>query len=250
MREKKMHHQKMKLSQEEVSHLLDMFEKDTTELQAHKSVWAKRIYAGMFIHSPELEGIKSHISDCFPEYTIAFDVLFHSKGNEVAWHSDHESLGPFINDTPFDAIVNRHFVSIHFNLTEDGGSLQTLEWPLLSYVNCLINQNFNIFSVPHRMLTIIMRPFAYFFANKKCNSVGVGNHFNNLAMHSVTAGSCRTSYVVRLVKSGKVYTSYDKVLSSMKLSDNCKSFEKILDIFPSKHVVLASDLSWEDISKK
>lgn len=237
----------MNLSEEEVVHLINMFQKDTTETQSHKDVWVKRIYAGMFIHSHELHEIKTKISERFPDYTIAFDVLFHSNGNEVGWHSDHESLGPFINDTPLDAIANKHFMSIHFNLTKDGGSLQTLEWPLLSYMNCLINQNFDIFSVPHRMLAAIVRPFAHFFATTKCNMVGVGNHFNNLAMHAVTSGSPRTSYVVRLVKSGKVFTSYSKIMDSMKLSQNCKSFAKILGILPSHDVILASDLSWDKI---
>jgi len=235
----------LQMSDEERTYILNEFENYNTDKESHTHVWSKRLYAGMFIHSPYLTSLKNQVLQNYPDYTITFDVIFQSKGNEVVWHSDYESLGPFLNETPYVAINERHFISIHFNLTDDGGSLRTMEWPFLSYVNWHINKNFNIFSWPHKFIVSLIGPISHFFAETKANDPKLGNAFNNLAMHSVSEGQPRTSYVLRLVKSDKVKTSKKLVENAMHLSENCKEFFKILPYFQNDSVILASKLPWE-----
>lgn len=237
----------IEMSDEEMIHILNEFDKFQPTNESHTNVWSKRLYAGMFIHSPYLTSLKNQVLTKFPDYTITFDVIFQSKGNEVDWHSDHESLGPFFNETPYVAIKERHFISIHFNLTRDGGSLRTMEWPILSYINCQINRNFNIFSLPHRILANFIRPISPYFAQQKSNKPKLGNEFNNLAMHSVSQGQPRTSYVLRLVKSDTVKTSKQLVEAALNVSENCKDFSKILPYFTNDDVILASQLPWDSM---
>ena len=113
-----------------------------------------------------------------------------------------------------------------------------------------INQNFNIFSKPHQLLVNLVRPLSYFFAHKCSNAVNLGNAFNNLAMHCVTAGQSRTSYVLRLVKSDCVFTSKECVRRAIEVSDNCKPFAIILDHIRSDDTIRASAIDWQEIVKQ
>ncbi len=233
------------MSDDEMIYILNEFDNFHSQNESHINIWAKRLYAGMFIHSPYLTSLKNQVLKEYPDYTITFDVIFQSMGNEVDWHSDHESLGPFLNETPFKAIIERHFISIHFNLTRDGGSLKTLEWPILSYLNCLINKKFDIFSVPHRILASLILPISSLFAEIKPNTPKIGNTFNNLAMHSVSAGQPRTSYVLRLVKTNTVKTSKRRIENAATVSESCKEFSKFLPYYANDDVILASQLHWD-----
>ena len=43
------------------------------------------------------------------------------------------------------SIRNHDFVSVHFNLTEDGGSLSTLDWPLVSTLHHFVIVKYGIY---------------------------------------------------------------------------------------------------------
>ena len=122
-----------------------------------------------------------------------------SAGKRVDWHGDYESLGPFAFDG-VASIQNHDFVSVHFNLTADGGSLATLDWPLVSTLHHFVIVKWGIYSRPHKLLNFLSRPLFWFFARTRPNTVGVGNSFDNMRLHSVGAGAARLSYVVRLVR--------------------------------------------------
>ena len=151
-------------------------------------------------------------------HAITFDVIFESAGNATPWHTDYESLGPFVVPDALCAIRQDDFVSIHFNLTEDGGSLVTLPWSFLSYIHCQTIIVFGIFSTMHKVVTFLTIPFFAVFSHIHTNRPLVGNAFNNLKLHSVTSGRSRTSYVVRLVKKDSVKISQDSILLGMQRS--------------------------------
>lgn len=230
------------LEEKEAEFILEKFHSFETQNKSHTEVWKKRQYAPMYIHCQELSRIKSGITKKYPDYTIAFDVIFESKGNFINWHTDHESLGPFLNDSPYEAIQNRHFLSIHFNLTKNGGSLTTLEWPILSYINHQINIKTNIFSIYHKLYSYIVRPISYFFSYKFTNQQYVGNIFNNIALHCVTKGEPRISYVLRLIKSSSVITNKQCILEASKRSNDCHVFARFSEKIDHDNNVLASHL--------
>jgi hypothetical protein len=209
---------------------------------SHTQVWCKRQYAPLYIHDKELQSLKKKIVDAFPEYTIAFDVIFESKGNRINWHTDHESLGPFLNDTPLKAIKENHFLSIHFNLTPNAGCLVVYNSHFLSYMSDFINKQFNIFSVLHLLFTLLILPFTWLFSSSFSNTQLLGNVFNNIVLHSVTSGDPRISYVVRMIKTDCVKTSRSCIEKSLSISKNCKYFAKFLNRLENEDVTLASHL--------
>ena len=85
----------------------------------------------MHIHSKAFASLREQIAAQLPDNAIAFDVVFESAGKRVDWHGDYESLGPFAF-AGVQSIRNHDFVSVHFNITPDGGHLSTLDWPLVS----------------------------------------------------------------------------------------------------------------------
>ena len=190
------------LSSEQVRFLLHDLEVDDGTLVRSSYAWARRKYAPMHIHGPRLRSVREQIARALPDYTIAFDVVFEvANGTAVALHCDHESLGPFAYDRA-RAMRESHFLSVHFNLTPDGGSLVTLDWPRVSLAHHLVISRFGLFSLPHRMGNALTRPLVRRFARARSNEVGEGNVFDNLRLHEVSAGAPRTSYVVRLVRRG------------------------------------------------
>lgn len=230
------------LEKKEAEFILEKFSSFETQKRSHTEVWKKRQYAPMYIDCDKLKRLKYDIMKKYPDYTIAFDVIFESQGNFINWHTDHESLGPFLNDSPYRAIKEGHFMSIHFNLTRNGGSLTTLEWPILSYINHQINIKTNIFSIYHKLYSYIVRPFSHLFAYNFTNEQYVGNIFNNIALHCVTKGEPRISYVLRLIKTSSVLTSKQCILEASKRSYDCKIFEKFSEKLSDDNIVIASKL--------
>lgn len=232
----------MDLTPEEVSFLLSRFESLETST-AHSGVWRKRSYAPMLIHEAELQRLHRIVDACFPDYTIAFDVIFDSDGKEVGWHCDYESLGPFCVPSFYRAIRDRHFVSIHFNLTPDGGSLETLDWLHMSWCHYMCIVTFGIFSVAHHWLVVLSGLVFCLCARRYKNGVGNGNVFNNMALHRVTAGKSRTSYVLRLVKRN-VFVTKESVVDGISRSSACAVFSRLLHLFHTKDVYYAHEIEW------
>ena len=79
----------------------------------------------MHIHSKAFAPLREQIAAQLPDHAIAFDVVFESAGKRVDWHGDYESLGPFAFDG-VASIQNHDFVSVHFNLTADGGHKKSI----------------------------------------------------------------------------------------------------------------------------
>ena len=216
--------------------------------KAHKSVWSRRSYAPMHIHSSEFRSLRSQIYRALPQYEIAFDVLFESRGNTVGWHCDYESLGPFFVPNRWEAVKDSHFMTVHFNLTEDGGALTCLPWSYLSYFFYLVIASTGIFSTAHSILTLLFIPIFAFFARVHSNKPLHGNIFDNTRLHMVTAGKPRLSYVVRLVKKGGVVLiSRDSIKDGVKRSDACEVFNRLVDHIPSADSIDAAAISWSSI---
>ena len=190
--------------------------------------WSRRQYAPMHIHSKAFAPLREQIAAQLPDHAIAFDVVFESAGKRVDWHGDYESLGPFAFDG-VSSIQNHDFVSVHFNLTEDGGSLSTLDWPLVSTLHHFVIVKWGIYSRPHKLLNFLSRPLFWLFATTRPNAVGVGNSFDNMRLHSVGAGAARLSYVVRLVRrNGGVTMSPATVATCASRSTACERLTKVL----------------------
>lgn len=230
------------MSPQESDFILDKFNSYHNDKRSHTKIWSKRQYAPMYIQCEQLQRLKNVISTSYPDYTIAFDVIFQSQGNFVDWHTDHESLGPFLNNKPFEAICEKHFLSIHFNLTENGGSLQTLEWPLISFISHMINIKTNIFSIYQKMYSFIIRHIAYSFARKYNNTKYLGNVFNNVALHCVGEGDVRTSYVIRMIKTSCVMTNKDCIVKASMRSSDCLEFQKFAEKIDHDNDMLAHEL--------
>ena len=190
--------------------------------------WSRRQYAPMHIHSKAFSSLREQIAAQLPDHAVAFDVVFESAGKRVDWHGDYESLGPF-EFAGVASIRNHDFVSVHFNLTEAGGSLSTLDWPLLSTLHHFVIVKWGIYSRPHKLLNFLSRPLFWVFATTRPNTVGVGNSFDNMRLHSVGAGAARLSYVVRLVRrNGGVTMSPATVATCASRSTACERLTKVL----------------------
>lgn len=238
----------LQLSDDQVSHLLTRFEaSDDVCSTAHTSVWKRRAYAPMYIHDDELRSFRDEVARRYPDYVIAFDVIFDSNGGRVDHHVDHESLGPFHVNDRWRALRDHHFLSIHVNLTPNGGSLATVEdYNILSYIFFVIIAYMGIFTVWHRMLLWCTMSFLSRVEQVRPNQVGLGNVFDNTHVHSVTAGAARTSYVLRLVRPGVTLTQ-DSVRQGISRSDACQAFTPLLNVVVDKESVDAGDVNWQDI---
>ena len=233
------------LSAQQIALLLDAFERDNGGPQAHANVWKRRSYAPMHIFTKPLDSVREAVARQYPEYAIAFDVVFESAGGPTDWHCDYESLGPFAVRDRMAAVRGAHFMSLHFNLTQGGGSLMTLPWVRLSYLHYLCIIRFGIFSRLHRLLNVLSAPLFSLFARTHPNQPGWGNAFDNTRLHAVAAGSPRVSYVLRLVRKGCVFLDSTSVSEGIARSDACAAFEPLL-----AHVsgsVEAATLPWAKI---
>ena len=216
---------KMQLDDIQRDHILKSFNVPASTV--HSSVWSRRQYAPMHIHTEAFASLRAQIEAAHPEHVIAFDVVFESAGNEVAWHCDYESIGPFELDDPWTAIRDEHFCSVHFNLTDHGGRLTTLAWPHLSYVFCLIIARTGIYSGLHSLFNWMARPLFVRCGTLYSNARGLGNSFNNLCLHSVSSGAPRISYVVRLARRGCVRISRDSVDRGIERSSACTAYRRL-----------------------
>lgn len=214
--------------------------------EAHREVWARRSYAPMHIHSDEFQSLRSQIYDCLPDYAIAFDAVFESDGSSVGWHCDYESLGPFHVPNRLAAVRDHHFVTVHFNLTDRGGSLRTLPWVWSSYLFYAAIARYGLFSGVQTLLTWIFMPVFALCSKQHSNEPLRGNIFDNTRLHAVTTGAPRISYVVRLVKRGGcVHMSQKSVSDGIKRSDACTVFERVHRRLPDAGVVDASTFQWK-----
>ena len=84
------------LTDAQVRSLRARFDAHGATPQAHASTWSRRLYAPFFIDAPEMADVKRAILRAHPRHVVAFDIVFESRGNETAWHTDYESLGPFV----------------------------------------------------------------------------------------------------------------------------------------------------------
>lgn len=212
-------------------------------VQAHQAVWKKRQYAPMNIFKPEMKPLLDEIHLKLPNYTVLFDVVFESDGKKTDWHCDYESLGPFIIKNSWESISETHFASIHFNITENGGSLVTLDWTLMSYIYHFIIVLFGIFSPLHIFANKLLCPFFYMFGKVHSNTRGKGNFFDNMRLHSVNSGAPRISYVIRLAKNESVTVTADSIKNGIKRSDACLAFASILN-YVEKKSLYASEIPW------
>ena len=209
--------------------------------------WSRRQYAPMHIHSKAFSSLRDQIHEQLPDHAIAFDVVFESAGKRVDWHGDYESLGPFAFDG-VASIQNHDFVSVHFNLTADGGSLSTLDWPVVSTLHHFVIVKYGIYSRPHKLLNFLSRPLFWLFATTRPNAVGVGNSFDNMRLHSVGAGAPRLSYVLRLVrKDGGVTMSPATVATCASRSSACERLTKVLAPAVSSEVP-AGTFAWAGLA--
>ena len=216
----------IRLSAEQRAAIQDYFNDGPTLAGSYG--WSRRQYAPMHIHSKAFASLREQIHAQLPDHAIAFDVVFESAGKRVDWHGDYESLGPFAFDG-VSSIQNHDFVSVHFNLTENGGSLSTLDWPLVSTLHHFIIVKWGIYSRPHKLLNFLSRPLFWLFATTRPNTVGEGNAFDNMRLHSVGAGAERLSYVVRLVRrNGGVTMSPATVATCASRSTACERLTKVL----------------------
>ena len=212
----------MWLTAEENEYLQNNFRK--TEKSTH-AVWSRR-HAPMYILDDDMTSIRQKIEKCNPDYSIVFDVLFESDGKEVLWHCDYESLGPFDVTNPLTAMRDSHFKSVHFNLTPNGGCLRVLRWIVPSILLYTVITIFGIFTRMHHVTLHLLTPFLY-FAKVHSNTTNYGNSFDNMQLHSVTAGNPRLSYVVRLVKHD-VTVSLDSLHNAIRRSPACEVFRPLI----------------------
>lgn len=217
---------------------------------AHRAVWSRRSYAPMHIHAPEFEGLRSQLRGALPDHEIAFDVIFESKGTHVEWHCDYESLGPFEVPNRWRAVRDGHFVTVHFNLTEDGGTLVTLPWVWPSYLFYLAIVHCGIFSWAHAALVWLFWPVFACCAWRHPNTPLVGNVFDNTRLHMVTAGAPRLSYVVRLVRRGRcVGISRRSIAAGEARSDACSAFRRVADVLPASDATVdAAAVDWASVA--
>ena len=233
------------ITNEQTKKILEFFEKNIGSEKAHTNTWKKRLYCPMLIHKNLLTDLREKLIYTYPGYVIAFDVIFESGGSHVPYHVDYESLGPFIVKHPYSFIKDGCFISIHFNLTPDGGHLKTYNNAFLSYIHYHTIVYFGIYSFFHKLLTFLSLPFLI-FATKYPNNIGVGNSFNNMKLHCVTSGSPRISYVVRMVKKN-VTLSKHSVKKGISRSDACKSFRELFELVPSAEINVG-DINWGSLS--
>ena len=213
--------------------------------KAHENVWSRRCYAPMLIHAPEFANLRAQIAEQLPDYAIAFDVVFESRGNPVEWHCDYESLGPFVVPDRWAAVRDSHFMSVHFNLTEDGGALTTNSSVWLSYVCYLAIVCTGIFGFCHRMMLWLLSPDGA--STRRSNRALEGNVFDNTRLHKVTGGAPRTSYVVRLVRKGAVVLiSKQSIVDGIKRSQACMAFRSMLDCV-DENASDAAEIDWARI---
>lgn len=231
------------LSDIQLQRIIKVFQ-TTPSSTAHQIVWSRRSYAPQLIYESWMGDIRKKVEEEFPNHVIAFDVIFETQGNEVAWHCDYESLGPFeLVNGRYNAMLDDSFLSIHFNLTSDGGSLTTLSWPRLSHLHYICICYFGIFSLMHKLMSFVSSPLFAWYSHEHSNTVGKGNVFNNIMLHYVTRGKPRTSYVIRLVKKRTVKVSKQSIYEGIGRSSQCAVFRSLLPL-AQNYAIDVANIRW------
>lgn len=239
----------LRMTKDERAHVLSSFEatappaSNTTD-----TVWAHRAYAPMYIHRPSVASYRTSIERAFPSHVVAFDVCFAAADIPVPWHTDWDSLGPF--DASLASIAREDFITVHTNLLSPengGGQLRTLDSLAVAAVHFVANQMTNSFGA----LARLTEPLAAALGVREHDTIpGVGNAFNNLKAHEVTAGRGRISYVVRLVRKD-VLLSADKVraaASGASGTRRIREFEHFLPLLHGASKVAAGSFPWSDVN--
>ena len=203
----------------------------------------------MHIHTDSFSELKRCIERDFPTHTVAFDVVFETPSDTfVDWHCDFESLGPFSYDSK-ESLEKHHFLSIHFNLTPNGGALTTLPWTRLSCIHHWVISTFGLYSIPHNILNTLCRPVFQSFAWMHSNAANRGNVFDNMHLHAVQKGDARVSYVIRLVQKGKSVRTCPYTILKSALSTPASEFLRNVLLPHVPCSMNASDVPWESVSK-
>lgn len=245
----------LRLNQDELLHVLAAFKAAATPPSAPNTtdtVWARRTYAPMLIHSPALSQYREQIRAAFPEHEITFDVTFAAASTAVPWHTDFDSLGPF--DSSIASIARGDFVTVHTNIVSPGGRndgcLRTIDSLLVSALHFVANRVLNNFGA----LASLTEPLATLLGahiREHDSTPGVGNVFNNLKAHDVTQGDGRISYVVRLVRKG-VPLSREKVLAAARgksgSTRRIREFERFLPLLEGRAAVPAGEFPWAQVA--
>ena len=238
------------LSPEERAHVLGSFLacSDGNTSKAKDTVWARRAYAPMFIHRPELANYKRAIEAALPDYVVAFDVIFAAADSAVPWHCDYDSLGPF--DVSFASIPRGDFVTVHANLQNRGGAkLRTLSSLPMAAAHYAVNTLTSSFGG----LAALTAPFAESLGAKTHSGAeGHGHFFNNMATHAVTQGVGRVSYVVRLMRRDVVMRRelVEAASSGTLGTRRLKEFGRLLPLFAGAAMVHAGDFPWDKVSSE
>jgi len=187
----------LRMTKDERAHALASFEATApANKNVTDTVWARRVYAPMYIHSKALKSYREQIDRAFPEHAITFDVIFAAGDGGVPWHTDYDSLGPFA--ASISSIAREDFITVHTNLVApEDGQLRTMDSLVVAAIHYLANRVMKSFG----SLGELTSPLAAVLGMKAHDTtLGAGNAFNNLKAHEVTAGRGRISYVVRLVR--------------------------------------------------
>lgn len=241
------------MSEDERAHVLTEFNAAAppTASNATDTVWARRVYAPMYVHSAALTGYREQIAAAFPEHEVAFDVCFAAASTAVPWHTDHDSL-PF--ETSFASVVRGDFVTVHANIVSpaDGkGRLRTIDDSLaVAAVHFVANRLLNNFG----SLAAITEPLATALGariREHDGTPGVGNAFNNLKAHDVTQGAGRISYVVRLVRKS-VHVDREKLHAAARgerSTRRIREFERLLPLFVGSTMAVG-DFPWAQVPRE
>jgi hypothetical protein len=203
----------------------------TDKVCAASYAWSRRLYAPLLFREEAFASLRADLEAALPDHVALFDVVFETPpGRAVDFHTDYESLGPFEVGDPWVAVRDAHFVSVHFNLTSDGGALVVLPWPRLSWIFYHAIVYTGLYGTLHRVLNSLCRPLLALFGEVRPNSVGVGNVFNNMCLHAVQSADVpRVSYVVRLVRRGaRVLVTETSLRAGAARGETCARVRDVL----------------------
>jgi len=237
------------MSKDERAHVLATFEAMCHAKNGNgtrDTVWSRRVYAPMFIHEDSLLSFRTAIERAFPDHAVAFDVVFAAADNAVPWHTDYDSLGPF--DVSLRSIATDDFITVHTNLVapEVGGSLRTVDSSALAAVHYVVNRLMNNFGSLAAVTELLSEALG---VQTHDPTPGVGNAFNNLKPHDVTAGAGRISFVVRLVRKSVRLSGAQirDAANGARSTRRIREFERLLPHLNGASEVPVCDFPWASV---
>lgn len=235
---------RLRMTKDERAHALASFEATApANKNVTDTVWARRVYAPMYIHSQALKAYREQIERAFPEHAITFDVCFAAGAAGVPWHTDYDSLGPFASS--IGSIAREDFITVHTNLVApEGGQLRTMDSLMVAATHYVANRVMRSFG----SLGEFTSPLAAVLGMKAHDTtLGVGNAFNNLKAHEVTAGRGRVSYVVRLVRKD-VKLLGDQISEAAnggtRSTRSIPEFERFLPLLNGESTMAVGEFPW------